>query len=204
MAQQEKNEEVRQIVTGERKEPSSVKRFKDVFIADTAGGIGDMLVWDVFVPAIKNMLSQGWHSIGDSLFGTGTRYRGSYGASYGGSRSSYGEQRSYARRTDRDYPRESSRYDDRRRSRDCEWVLHSWGDADQVQADLQNLIMKYPRGVSISQLNSLVGVSDRDYKDSDWGWRDISRSQIHLARNYFPDGSDGYILEMPQPIYIND
>lgn len=203
MANQKDEQHVIQPVAhGERRNPDMGRKLKDVFISDSAGSVGDFLVWDVVVPGIKNMLQQAGHGLVDGIFGSGGgRYNGH--TSY--SRSSRYEEPSYRSgrpsysysRNEREYERRDSR---RRRSMDSEVVLPSWAEADDVKTGLAEALERYGR-VTVSDLNALAGLSDRDFTDTEWGWEDVSGAHIRTIRNYYDDG-DGYAIELPPPIYL--
>ena len=203
-SQKDDKHDVRPVAQGSRKDPDMGRKLKDVFISDNAGSVGDFLVWDVLVPGIKGMLQQAGHGLVDGIFGSGgRRYNGS--TSY--SRSSRYEEPSYRNNTgrpsysysrnEREYERRDAR---RRRSADSEVVLQSWGDAEAVRDGMIEYLERYGR-VTVSDLNGLAGLSDRDFTDGEWGWEDISGAHIRTIRGYFEDG-DGYALELPPPVYV--
>lgn len=199
---EERKDDVRPVAQGSRKEAGLNRKLKDVFISDSAGSVGDYLVWDVVVPGIKNMLQQAGHGLVDGIFGTGgrsgsSRYsysRSSGEPSYrsGSSRPSY----SYSR-NEKEYERRESR---RRRTMDSEVVLRSWNDAEDVRDGMIELLERYGR-VTVSDMNALAGLSDRDFTDTEWGWEDMSGAHIRTVLRYFEDG-DGYALELPPPVYV--
>lgn len=207
MADQER-QPVKAIANGTRKDVGLDRKLRDVFVSDNAGSVGDYIVWDVIVPGFKGMIQQGLHGAIDTIFGGGGRYRGSsrygYSRSYDDEPSYRSGRRSYATRgrydDDRDDYRERRR--SRRRYEDSEVVLSSWSEAEDVRDLINEQIDRY--GIAtVSDLNAATNQSDRDYTDVNWGWDDISSARIRTLRGYFPDG-DGYVLELPSPIYIKD
>ena len=203
MPNKEEQHDVRPVAKGTRREAGAGRRLKDVFISDSAGSVGDYLVWDVIVPGIKGMLQQAGHGLVDGIFGSGGRSRGT---SYSYNRSSYryDEPSHRAGRPSYSYSRNEQAYDRRdsrrRRSMSDEVVLRSWSDAEAVRDGMIEYLERYGR-VTVSDMNGLAGLSDRDFTDSEWGWEDISGAHIRTIRNYFEDG-DGYALELPPPIYV--
>jgi len=190
------------ITTDAKKKDVGVERkLRDVFISEDAGGIGEYLIWGVFVPAIKGMLRDAGYSIVDGLFGIGgktrssgyynyaneRRYRNAGEPSY---RSYYNTPRNKRDRDDDTYDRRS-----RSRSRDTEVVFKSRAEAEEVRDTLCETIERYG-SASISDLNDLCGFDD-EYTDRKWGWYDISSSRIRSTK-------DGYVLEMPRTESLED
>lgn len=198
----EKKDDVRPVAQGSRKEPGLDRKLKDVFISDNAGSVGDYLVWDVVVPGIKNMLQQAGHGLVDGIFGNGGRSSSSrYSYSRHDSEPSYRSPRpsySYSR-NEKEYDRRE-RDSRRRRSLDSEVVLRSWSDAEDVRDGMIEILERYGR-VTVSDMNALAGLSDRDFTDTEWGWEDMSGAHIKTISRYYEDG-DGYALELPPPVFV--
>jgi len=67
-------------------------------------------------------------------------------------------------------------------------------DAQVVLARLRDFVSKY-ESATVADLNDLVGLAS-DYRDSNWGWKDLSRVGLRLGEN-------GYYLDFPTPEYLN-
>ena len=111
------------------------KKLRDVFISEDAGGIGEYLIWGVFVPAIQNMLRDAGHSIVDGFFGRSGYKSGGY-YDYSRERRYRDEGKpsyrsyQYSSRNKRD--RDDDSYDRRARTRsgDTEVVFKSRAEAE--------------------------------------------------------------------------
>lgn len=182
---------VEKVVTGQvkqRKKPL-MKRIADIFIGDDIDNVKEYLFTDVFVPAMKNtisdMVSQGVEML---LFG---------------------ERGSRANRIRRDggksYVSYSSYYNDKPNKKQHvkpERTLHSLNDiifetrieAENVLSSLVDLVIDFGLA-SVADLYDLCGL-ETDYTKHHWGWTDLSGASITRVR-------DGYILDLPKPYSID-
>lgn len=174
-----------------KRKPSNWGKLKESMAGDDARSVGNYIIFEVAVPAAKAMfldaVSQGFERLlyGDTSRGRtrptqggvgSTRYSRNYRqASSGGPGSSYGG---------RQVSKES-----RARHDFDEIVIAERGEAQEVLDSLIMLVEEYGHA-RVSDLYTLVGISDDDYTDLKWGWTDL-----HLAKVLPTRG--GYILDLP-------
>lgn len=175
------------------RKPSMFKRLNEAFTGDDARTVGSYILFDVVVPAAKNMIldsvTQGAER---AMFGE-VRTRRSSGLS-STTRSNYtGYSRMTSRPTMRamepDEPRGISRR--ARATHDfSEITLPTRGDAEAAVAGM-NVVMGDYGVVTVSDLYELVGITG-SFVDHKWGWNDLRTVRIQRVRN-------GYLLDMPRP-----
>lgn len=181
---------VEKITSGEviEKKPSMWKKISTTFTGDDATSVGQYVVVEILVPAVKNMLSdmvsQGAERF---LFGE-NRARSSSNSSRVGY-TPYNRMSSSSRRDER--PATPAR----RPGHDYEdIILGSRTDADQVLDRMTDLVREYD-WASVSDLKALVGITG-SYVDDKYGWNDLRDARIHRVR-------EGWLLEMPRTIALN-
>lgn len=158
------------------------------FIGEDIHNVGEYLLYDVAIPAAKNlvsdMVSQGIERI---LFGESAP-RGRSGSS--GSRVSYG---SYSRPgmapgNSRPASSRNRRYHD---FSDIE--LESRDEALLVLDRLADLIEEYGLA-TVADLYDLCGIST-EYTDENWGWTSARNMSVIRSRH-------GYMLQLPRPDHV--
>lgn len=148
--------------------------------------VGEYILWDVLVKAIKDVIIDVSHSAIDAVFGDGRRRPSS---SYGGTRGSYRSSIDYT-----DYNRRSS--DPRDRSsfgRDSsiysDPIVDSRGEAEDIMATARDILDKYDF-LKVGDLYELCGISTRP-QHFKYGWSNIATYNIRRIR-------DGWLIEMPK------
>jgi hypothetical protein len=153
--------------------------------------VGNYLVFDVALPALKNlvsdMVSQG---IERALFGESAR-RGAATRTIGRSFTNYGSYSSKSptgRAGESDSPRSLGS-----RSRAVhdfrEIVLENRGEAEEVIDTLREAVQQY-QVATVGDLYDLVGVTPK-FTDQKWGWSDLRDAGVERVR-------DGYLLRLPR------
>lgn len=170
----------------ERKKPLG-KRIAETFTGDDTRTVGQHILFEVILPAIKQLISdtvsQGIERL---LFGESSRHSRTV------TRPGYNAYNRVTPASRRDEPRSlSSRA---RATHDFnEIVLESRGEAEKVRDDLTACIDQFDVA-TVSDLYDLVGITG-SFQDDKWGWYDLRDARITRVR-------EGYLLDLPktQPI----
>lgn len=179
----------------QRKKPLG-RRFAEAFGAQEGQGVIEYILYDIIIPATKNMLLD---SISDgvemALFGEVRSRR---------RRSTSGAQRSrydYDRPSYRDYRdrRDQRDYRDRNRSnpRDYEDIIFdSKADAEEVISGLVDLIDGYGQAtvIDLYDLSGVTVPSDM-YNMENYGWTNLGSATSIRTR-------DGYVLNLPRAVLL--
>lgn len=168
------------------------KGFWDSFFEDDWSDIWEYIKEDVLKPAIKNLLY-------DTVAGSFDR------ALFGGSSHS-------RRRGSNEITNYSGRYkhgNNSSRRNDDTWVgagddykdikFEERGDAEEVLDTLCKLIKTYGQA-TIGDFYDAAGVTPNDNftKNEEYGWDDLSRTSVRLARG------GGYYIDFPKERYVNN
>lgn len=192
----EKREPIQSVVHGKviQKKPNVFKRAARGMVADDVTNVGDFVLTDVVMPAVRNLcydiVSQGMHRV---LFGTarGPRRGGSTGA-YSGPGANL--KTAYHRVTNEPVRNETSisRSDMARHNFD-EIYLDDNAEALDV---LENLIARVDRygSASVADFYEYLGVTG-GFTDQAYGWKNLSSAQVRQTRK-------GYTFDLPRPIAL--
>lgn len=162
------------------------KQVVETFVGEEVDSVGHYILHDVVIPAIKSTLSDAVQGgIEMLLFGERGHNRGSSNRN-GRPNISY---TNYSRNDKR-----SNRHSQSRGRTMQDIILDSRRDAQDVLNSLVDIIDEYGQA-SVADLNDLIGVSGK-YTDNDYGWDNLNTARITHIR-------DGYLLDLPKPIYIN-
>lgn len=168
------------------------KKFAQTFIGGSGKGVMTYIVFDILVPAAKDMISDAAsQGIEQLLFGEArhtSRRGGRRPYSGPGGYVSYNRYSS-SREPVRDEPRTISR---RGRSMHDfnEIILGTRVEAEEVIDRLFDLLSKYDNA-SVADLYELVGIT-ANFTDEKWGWTDLRGASVAKVRN-------GYLLDLPRP-----
>lgn len=168
------------------RKPNVFKRFARGFIADDAQTVGDFIMTDVVIPAVKNLLSDIINQGSNRVLYGHSRPRGRSGLGMGSNISSL--------RTRYDNVPEARRSNmstgARARHDFREIVLESRQDALSILQALEAQIAEYGHA-TVADLYDLIEVTS-SFTDRRWGWLDLSNADISQNR-------DGYRLDLPSP-----
>jgi len=172
-----------------RRKKSIGKQFKETFIGGDARSAVRYSVFDILLPAARDMvvesISQGFEKL---ILGDSSRRRGapppqsgptgyvSYNRYSMGNRSS-GPQRVMSRQA-------RSRFDF------DEIVLQSRAEAEEVIDRLFEVVSRYGTA-SVADLYELVGIHG-SHTDNKWGWSELRGAGVSRVRG-------GYLLDLPDP-----
>jgi|SRR5580765_1568104 hypothetical protein len=171
-----------------RRKKSLRKQFKETFVAGDARTAIRYVLFDVLLPAAKDMVvDAGSQGIEKLIFGD-SRRRGStrpytgplghidYRRYSSGSRLS-GPERAISRQS-----RAQHNFD--------EIVLDERAEAEEVIDKLFDLVSQYG-GATVADLYELAGLSST-HIDHKWGWTDLTGAGVTRVRG-------GYLLDLPEP-----
>lgn len=165
------------------------KKFTETFLGDNIESVSSYIVYDVIIPAAKNMISDTVsNGIEMLLFGQtrGSRTRRDKGKSY----VSYSN---YYKDRDQDRDRQVSQRNRARHNFD-DIILESRGEAEEVLSHLVDLTEDYGMA-SVADLYDLVGVTS-NFTDNKYGWDNLASGRVVPVRG-------GYLLELPRPIVLD-
>lgn len=172
-----------------RKKPLG-KRFAEVFVTGDGRSVWNYVVFDVLVPAAKDMASDAVsQGIERMLFGESRSGRGRGGHSRPSGSNGYVSYNRFAPGTSR---REEARPISRQARTNHEFdeiILDSRVQADEVLERLFDLIGEY-KVATVSDLYDLVGITP-SYTDANWGWDDLRGARVIKA-------GGGFLLDLPK------
>lgn len=193
------SKKIEKIVDGEvtrRKKPLG-KRMAETFVGGDIKSVGQYVVFDVMIPAAKDMFSDAISTgIERMLFGENrtpsrrSRSSSSNGfghVAYNRFASSQSQRRADPRGTFSSRARATHDFD--------EIILESRIEAEEVIARLYGLLSEYQLA-TVSDLYEMVGITG-SFTDEKWGWTDINGAGVTRIRN-------GYLLDLPRPEPIRD
>lgn len=200
---QNKPEKLEKVTKGMviQKKKSFGRRFAEAFGAREGQGVLDYILYDIVIPATRNMVFDSIQNGAEMLIFGEIRGR-RYGRGYSDNGRGYRYDRvSYRDDDRRGYGRDRRDDDDRYGRRvpngvnDYEDLLFaSQYDAETVISKLIDLIDAYNQA-TISDLYDLAGQTAPDYACGNYGWRNLSTARSKRVR-------DGYILDLPRPIVL--
>ena len=184
---QEEREPVEKVVTGKvitRKTPW-YRKMVNSMVAEDASSVGDFLMTDVVIPALKNLIRDvGVGALDRTLYGSSRARanRQTIIGSVGGIKAKY-----------HDIPQERPRSltQQQRAVHDFgEIVLTSHAEAEDVIVRMMNRINLYGTA-TVADLYNFLGVSG-SFQDLSWGWTSLDGADVRQVRS-------GFVLELPAP-----
>lgn len=186
-----KEKKIERIVSGKviKQQKSFGQKLSETFFGDDARSVGDYLIHDILIPAVKSTLSD---IVGGGiemlLFGERQKFSSS--------RMTRDRDRSYIpynRISRREESFRDNRYlspSARSRQNFEEIILESRGEAEDVLSHLADLVEDY--GVaSVGDYYDLLGI-ESNFTDNKYGWTNVSDGYIERVRN-------GYSIKLPRP-----
>lgn len=182
---------VPKIATGKvtRQKRTFGQKVSEAFLGDDTQSVGDYLLHDVLIPAMKSTLSD---MVGGGiemlLFGE-RRSRGTYrdrGHSYVSYGSYFGDSRDRDRRDNR---RELSRSERSRHDFD-NLSFETRGEAEDILSHLVDLTVDY-NVATVADYYDLAGVESQ-FTDNKYGWTNLRDASVDRVRQ-------GYTIRLPQP-----
>ena len=178
------NKRAEKVVHGKvRTKKNNTRKLSNVFFSEDTSNVGNYILMDVIVPAIKKTLYElVVGSLDMTLFGG----RGNAGKRSTADKVSYKDYNGISRRDERSHSTRTTSgysYDD--------IILDSRGEAEAVLARMDEIIEEYDE-VRVADLYDLVGITG-DYTDNKYGWTNIRNARVVRTR-------DGYKIEMPRAL----
>ena len=197
-------EKAEQVTTGRVivKKKGLGSRFKDAFTGEDGRGVMEHVLWDVLVPAAKDMVvDAGNEALNRAMYGDSRAPSRRGGPiNYGRVSSNIASRVNYNRSALVTDPRERAKEQRKApipttgRVDFQEIILASRIEADEVIQRLNDLINGYEQA-TIADLFDLVGVTG-EYTDEKFGWVNLDGARPRKVR-------DGYLLDLPNPIQLD-
>lgn len=175
-----------------RQKPNFLDKFKTSFLGE-GGNVGEFVVYDILVPALRSTISDMGFGIIEMFFGNG-RDRGRGGRNdnrivrdRGRSYINYQSPSSDRGRNSRDY-REMDQ-GDRARHEFGNVVFESIREAEDVLSRLVDILEEYDE-VTVAAFYELSRI-ESEHTDGNWGWTNLRDAYTKRVRN-------GYIIVFPQ------
>ena len=163
------------------------RKFTDALIGSDISDVGQFLLWDCFVPALK-------YAIIDSvliIFGEGpARRNGGYVNNYNKTNVNYG---GYSSLNNQRNQNNNNRTRNFRHSTD-EIAFDYREDAEEVLDILVDMVSEFGH-VTVAQVFDQAGITVDDFTMNDWGWTDLSSVKIKKYYGY-------WIMDFPKPISL--
>lgn len=180
------------IATGkvETKKPSIKSKLADVFLSEERGNVGQYLIFDVLIPAIKDTVCNLGHAALDrSFYGEGRRYanRSQTGSTYNYS-SYYKPNYSHPQQN-----QPSDRYAHVNREGVFRFDTIEFGMRAEAQEVLDCLVMRIVDSdyATVADLYDLIGRT-ADFTMERWGWYNLDTAYVTNVRG-------GFVIRLPKP-----
>lgn len=188
-AQDKKEKHVEAVVKGKRKKKPAAKKVGDAIIGEDVSEVKSYLVWDVLIPAVKDLIADLVKKGIDAVLFGGTESPRNIRREGGRSRASYSEYYDRNRRG-RDPGRRYSRPNRRAVHAFDDIIFENRFDAENVLDCMADITMDYGM-VSVADFYELAG-EEAAYTDNKYGWGHVKDAEIIKVR-------DGWIIDLPKP-----
>lgn len=180
------------VTTGkvEAKKPTIKSKLADVFLSEERGNVGQYLIFDVLIPAIKDTVCNLGHAALDrSFYGESRRYtnRSQTGSTYNYS-SYYKPNYSQPQRN-----QPSDRYAHINREGIFQFDTIEFGMRAEAQEVLDCLVMRIVDSdyATVADLYDLIGRT-ADFTMERWGWYNLDTAYVTNVRG-------GFVIRLPKP-----
>lgn len=187
-------DKLEKVVTGRvvKKEKSLGAKISETFLEDDARSVGSYVLWDILIPAAKNLIADMVTKSIDMFFWGGENRPDN--RTYRERNRSYVNYGSYS-----DHRPRRDRYSNSAADRKPRSVRMSFDDvifdnrqeAENVLSVMIDHLDEYDE-VTVADFYDLIGF-DSNYTDRDWGWDNLGSSYVDRVRN-------GYVIRFPRPI----
>ncbi len=186
-----KEKNITPVVSGKviKKQRSFGQKLSETFFGDDTRSVGDYILHDVLIPAMKSTLSD-MVGGGIEMLLFGERKSSSRSRMFRDRDRSYVPYNRMARRDDFSDDRRSISRSARSRHDFDDIILETRGEAEDVLSHMVDLIEDY--GVaSVGDYYDLLGI-ESNFTDNKYGW-------INVADGYVDRVRDGYCIRLPRP-----
>ena len=185
-----KEKNITPVVSGKviKKQRSFGQKLSETFFGDDARSVGDYILHDVLIPAMKSTLSD-MVGGGIEMLLFGEKKSSSRSRLFRDRDRSYVPYNRLSRRDDLEDRRYMSRSARSRHDFD-DIILETRGEAEDVLSHMVDLIEDY--GVaSVGDYYDLLGI-ESNFTDNKYGWTNVADGYIDRTR-------DGYCIRLPRP-----
>ena len=174
--------------TARRRKKSLRKQFSETFVAGDAKTALHYVVFDVLIPAAKDMVADaGSQGIEKLIFGD-SRRKGATPPQAGAT--GYVSYNRYSMGSRQTSPQRAMSRQARSRHNFDEIVLEERTDAEEVIDRLFEVVSRYG-SATVADLYELVGI-EGSHTDNKWGWTDLRGAGVSRIRG-------GFLLDLPEP-----
>lgn len=175
------------------RKPSLAKKFRNTFIQGDARSVREDVLWNVIIPATKDLLFKAGQEAMSGLLFNSTGPKGRAAATvvsqYG--KTAYHKMSQAAKEEPRVISKRA------RAAHDFdEIVLESRAEAESILERLYELVNSQYGHATVADFYSLVGITERGYPDQKYGWTDLNGSGVIPIQA-------GYLIKLPQPVVID-
>lgn len=188
----EEKKRLEQVTTGKVtiRKRSGARRFADLFLAEDIGNVKEYIVFDLLIPAIKDMIVNMINNTTE-LLAYGRVRNGSKTQTKASSYISYNNYSSYSRPQQRPEPsRVGTSLDD--------IIFESRAEAELVLDNLRECIDLYD-SVTVHDFLDAVGMSGdnkyTNYTQNNYGWTDLRDAYVTRVR-------EGFLIVMPRVVQL--
>lgn len=193
----EKLEALTDLGTVSQRKKSLGRRIAETFTGDDVKNVGTYIVFDIILPAAKNMLSDAVSQGAERLL-FGDSYRPRQNSRYGSGGFNYnkisgGKSNQYRADIDRPGGRPISSQAQDKHDFD-ELIFNDRASAERVLDRLIDLINQFDTA-TVSDLYDLINVN-ASHQDRKWGWTDLREANVRRT-------NQGFLLLLPKTEYLD-
>ena len=190
----QEEKDLKQVTSGtvKRKKKSLRKQFTETFVGGDAKTALHYVVFDVLIPAAKDMIADaGSQGIEKLIFGD-SRRRGASPPQAGPT--GFVSYNRYAMGSRQTAPQRVMSRQARSRHDFDEIILDERGEAEEVIDRLFEVVSRYG-SATVADLYELVGLPG-SHTDNKWGWTNLQGAGVSRVRS-------GFLLDLPEPEPLN-
>lgn len=190
----QEEKDLKQVTSGtvKRKKKSLRKQFTETFVGGDAKTALHYVVFDVLIPAAKDMIADaGSQGIEKLIFGD-SRRRGASPPQAGPT--GFVSYNRYAMGSRQTSPQRVMSRQARSRHDFDEIILDERGEAEEVIDRLFEVVSRYG-SATVADLYELVGLPG-SHTDNKWGWTNLQGAGVSRVRS-------GFLLDLPEPEPLN-